>query len=405
MPAFKYVVRDPNGKVIRGIMDTADRFSILALFRERNYRVVSVDEATMLDTAFQRSTDYFFGVSRNHVILFTRQLSTLIRSGLQLTPALESLALQERNQKFRLVIETVKGEIEKGKSFSDALSHYPRLFSNLYVGMVKAGEAAGILDEVLERLARLGVQEMEIRTKLQATLTYPVILVGVAMLVLGFLLVSAIPKFLDIFRASQAELPLATVILLGVSKVFRQFWFVIVIALIGLGFGISRYRETPAGRHVLDRLLLRLPIFGEAYLKIILVRLTRSLSALTKSGIPLLNAVEITKALGSNAVVLDALEQIQLGISQGKSLTDLFQKSGIFPPMVVQMVSVGENTGRLDEMLAEVANFYELEMEYFLRNLTSSLEPILLLVMGLMVGFIALAVLMPIFNLVKVFRS
>ncbi|MBI3999044.1 MAG: type II secretion system F family protein, partial [Candidatus Omnitrophica bacterium] len=220
-----------------------------------------------------------------------------------------------------------------------------------------------------------------------------------------FLLVAAIPRFLEIFRSSQAELPLATVILLWVSEAFRRFWFVLLLALGGLVFGVSRYRQTPEGRHFSDRLVLRVPIFGEAYLKIILVRLTRSISALTKSGIPLLNAVEITKGVGTNVVVLDALEQIRLGISQGKSLTELFQKSGIFPPMVVQMVSVGENTGKLDEMLAEVASFYELEMDYFLRNLTSSLEPILLLAMGLMVGFIALAVLMPIFNLVKVFKA
>ena len=386
-------------------METDDRFSILALFRERNYRVVSVDQATALEIALQQSIDYFFGIGRNNVILFTRQLSTLVRSGLPLTQALESLAWQERNQKFRLAIETIKNEIEKGKSFSEALSRYPRLFSNLYLGMVKAGEAAGILDDVLERLARLGIQEMEIRTKLQAACTYPLILVGVAMLVLGFLLVAAIPKFLEIFRASQAELPLATVILLWVSEAFRRFWFVLLLVLGGLVFGVSRYRQTSEGRHFSDRLVLRIPIFGEAYLKIILVRLTRSISALTKSGIPLLNAVEITKGVGTNVVVLDALEQIRLGISQGKSLTELFQKSGIFPPMVVQMVSVGENTGKLDEMLGEVASFYELEMEYFLRNLTSSLEPILLLAMGLMVGFIALAVLMPIFNLVKVFKG
>lgn len=405
MKQFKYVVQDLGGRKMGGLLEMEEQGQVLSYFRDRNYRILSVNRATDLEISLAKVGDLFSGIRREQVVLFTRQLSTLVRSGLQLAPALESLAYQERNQKFRMVIEAVKSDIEKGTPFSEALSKYPNLFSRLVIGMVQAGETAGILDEVLERLTYLGLQELEIRTKLQAALTYPVILTCVAGLVLGFLLVAAIPKFMEIFRSSQAELPLATVVLLGVSNFMRRFWFLILIGIFGGGFALARYYQSPGGRFVTDRLLLRLPVFGEVYLKIAVARLTRAISALTKSGIPLLRALEISKGVLDNVIILDAIDRIRVGVSQGKGLTELFQKSGIFQPMVVQMVSVGENTGKLDEMLGEVAQFYDIELEYFLRNLTSSLEPILLLGMGLMVGFIALAVLMPVFNLVKVFRQ
>lgn len=405
MAAFKYVIQDPTGRNLGGIIDTQDRAEALLLFQERNYHVVSIDNATLFDVVLQRTLDFLSGISRENVILFTRQLSTLIHSGLPIAQALESLAWQERNQKFRIIVETLKSDIEKGKPFSEALARYPRLFSTLYVGMIEAGEASGLLDEVLTRLAQLGLQELEIRTKIRSALTYPIILVCVSILVLAFLLIGAIPKFLDIFKATQAELPVATLVLLTVSQAVRQYWYLVIIGLAAAIFFGDRFYKTREGKIFLDRLLLRLPIFGDIYIKVIVARITRSIGSLTKSGIPLLQALEITKSMGTNFVILNALDKIQAGVSQGKTLTELFQKSGIFPPMVVQMVSVGETTGKLDEMFSEVASFYELEIDYFLRNLSSSLEPILLLAMGVMVGFIALAVLMPVFNLVKVFRQ
>ena len=405
MAAFKYVIQDPTGRSLGGIIDTQDRAEALLIFQERNYHVVSIDNATLFDVVLQRTLDFLSGISRENVILFTRQLSTLIHSGLPIAQALESLAWQERNQKFRIIIETIKSDIEKGKPFSAALTRYPRLFSTLYVGMMEAGEAGGLLDEVLTRLAQLGLQELEIRTKVRSALTYPIILVCVSILVLAFLMIGAIPKFLDIFKATQAELPIATVVLLGVSQAVRQYWYLIVAGLGAAIFFIDRFYKTREGKIFFDRLLLRLPIFGDIYVKVMVARITRSIGSLIKSGIPLLQALEITKSMGTNFIILNALDKIQAGVSQGKTLTELFQRSGIFPPMVVQMVSVGETTGKLDDMFSEVASFYELEIDYFLRNLSSSLEPILLLAMGVMVGFIALAVLMPVFNLVKVFRQ
>jgi type IV pilus assembly protein PilC len=405
MASFKYVIQDPTGRNVGGIVDTQDRAEALLLFQERNYHVVSIDNATFFDISLQRLFDFLSGISRENVILFTRQLSTLIHSGLPLAQALESLAWQERNQKFRIIIETIKSDIEKGKPFSEGLARYPRLFSTLYVGMIEAGEASGLLDEILTRLAQLGLQELEIRTKIRSALSYPIILVCISILVLAFLLIGAIPKFLDIFKATQAELPLATLVLLGVSQAVRQYWYLVIAGIAAAVFLVDRFYKTQDGKVFFDRLKLKFPIFGEIYTKIIVARITRSIGSLIKSGIPLLQALEITKSMGTNSIILNALDKIQAGVSQGKTLTELFQKSGIFPPMVVQMVSVGETTGKLDEMFSEIASFYELEIDYFLRNLSSSLEPILLLMMGVMVGFIALAVLMPVFNLVKVFRQ
>ena len=405
MQTFKYTIQDPVGKTIHGILEMEDRADVFTFFRERNYRIISVDPASPLEIFFQRFVDLFSGISRQNVVLFMRQLSTLIHSGLSLAQALESLGRQERNHKLRIIIETVKDDIEKGAPFSEALAKYPNLFSQITVGMVQAGETGGILDDVLGRLAHLGLQELEIRTKLRAAMTYPIILICVALSVLAFLLISAVPKFMDIFRSSQTKLPLATLILLNVSNFLRHFWFFILLLFVGIGVGLSRYYQTPDGRLLVDRIFLRLPILGDFYLKIAVARFTRTISALTKSGIPLLQALEVSKGIVGNVIILEAVDKIHAGVSQGKNLTELFQTSEIFPQMVVQMVSVGENSGKLDEMLGEVANFYDLELDYFLRNLTSSLEPILLLIMGLMVGFIALAVLMPVFNLVKVFHQ
>jgi len=405
MKTFKYSVRDPQGRNVHGVLEMEDRSRVFTYFRERNYRVISIDAASDFEIFVRKLLSLSSGISRQDVVLFMRQLSTLVRAGLSLAQSLESLACTEKNQRFREVIVAVKEDIEKGNAFSEALSRYPNLFSQITVGLIQAGEAGSMLDEALERIAQLGLQELEIRTKLQAALTYPIILVGVALLVVGFLLIGAVPKFLDIFRASQAELPLATVILLTVSNLLRQFFWAILLGLGAVLFAATRYYQTPRGRMFVDRLTLRVPIFGDMYMKVSTARLTRTVSGLTKSGIPLLRALEIGKAVTENVVILDAIDKIRVGISQGKGITELFERAKIFPPMVIQMVSVGESTGKLDEMLEEVAKFYELELEYFLRRLTSSLEPVLLLFMGLLVGFIALAVLMPVFNLVKVFRQ
>ena len=405
MNAFKYVVQDTYGKTIKGVARAEDRSGLIEVLRERKYRVLSIEPATQLDFLFFQLQDILSGVRRENVIYFTRQLSTLVRSGLPLPKALESLAWQERNPKFKAIIETIKNDIEKGRSFKDAISKFPHLFSNLYTGMIESGEAAGILDDVLERLAQIGMQELDIRTKVQSAFTYPIILLCVAFFVVGFLLIGAVPKFLDIFRASNSELPFITMILLNTSTFFRQFWFLIIVLTVTGIVLLNGFYRTEKGRTFFDGVILRIPVFGELYTKIVIARFTRTVSALTKSGIPILRALDISKSILNNVIMKAAVEQIRIGVSQGKDLAELFQKAVIFPPMVVQMVSVGENTGKLDEMLGEVAKFYETELEYTLRNLSSSLEPLLLLFMGFVVGFIALAVLMPVFNLVKVFKQ
>lgn len=354
--------------------------------------------------------DFLFGgylfkkVSRQEVLIFTRQLATLISTGVPLIQSLENVLSQTTNASFKQVIGDIINSLKAGASFSDSLLRYPKIFPNLYVSMVKVGEAGGLLDKVLARLAELSTQDIDLRSRLRSVLIYPLVLAIVAFLIVNFVLVGVLPRFVTIFEASQANIPLPTRMLLLFSHILRNYWWVMGIAIVlALNWFRSYYRSAE-GRLKVDTLTLRLPLFGPLILRIMVCRFSRSIAALTKSGIPILNALEVVESTISNRALSRMLQGVRTAVSRGQSLTEPFAASGLFPPMVIQLINTGERTGRLDQMFEQIAVFYEPEIEFTIRNLTSLLEPAMLLGMGLVVAFIALSVLLPIFNLISIVR-
>lgn len=403
MATFTYKARDITGKLENGVID-ADNETIAAREIEKLGFIpvsVSPDAGLNNNLFFLRFRNK---VSHQELLVFTRQLSTLIGTGASLIQSLNNVSDQTQNPNFKQVINGIIISLKNGVPFSDSLARYPHIFSNLYVSLIKVGEAGGLLDKVLFRLADLSTQEINLRSQLRSAVTYPVVLAVVAFLIVNFVLVGVLPKFVTIFEASQEKLPLPTKILLSSSYLLRNFWWVFVIGIIFLINWFRGYYRSTRGRFRVDSLMLRLPLFGPIILKIMVSRFSRSIAALTKSGIPVLEALTVVESTISNVVLQNIIQNTRFAISRGQSLVEPFRSSKLFPPMVIQLIDTGEHSGRLDDMFEQIADFYDPEIEFTMRNLTSLLEPAMLLIMGGVVTFIALSVLLPIFNLISIIK-
>jgi len=403
MPTFVYKARDPVGRLTRGVIDAKDEIQAASGVEQLGLSPVSISSMS-LPPWLSGIGRPFKKISRRETLIFTRQLATLVGTGLPLIESLQNVHDQTTNIRFKEIITRIMESLKRGLSFSDSLASYQEIFGNLYVSLVRVGESGGMLDKVLIRLADLATGEMDLRSRIRSALVYPVVLALVAFLMVNFVLVAVLPKFVAIFEASSAGLPWPTRMLLGLSDLVRNFWWLLGLgALLALGW-FQQYTHSPAGRLRVDGFVLRLPLVGTLILKVMVARLCRSVAALTKSGIPVLEALSVVEPTLSNALLQKIIQNVRGAISQGQSLTEPFKASGLFPPMVIQLFNTGERSGRLDEMFDQIATFYEPEVETSVRNLTSLLEPAMLLGMGLVVAFIALSVLLPIFNLISIIR-
>ena len=405
MTVFSYRARNQQGDLVVGALDMNNESGVAANLDKLGYVILEIKASSAAVSSFAGLAERFQGLKKQEVNIFTRQLATLIRSGMPLLPALSTICEQTTNKKFKIILEDVRQSVQGGLSLSEALEKYPAVFSELFVSMVRVGESGGIMDQVLDRLAVLGTQEMEIYSRVMSAMTYPIVLVVLSFLIVNFILVGVLPKFVMVFKASEAALPLPTQIVLGLSWVLQRFWYIILAVLAAGGLYFRRAVSSGNGKIRFHRWLLHVPIFGDLYTKIQVSRFARTLSTLTGAGVPIFQALLVVEKTITNVVIQKAVQDIRLAISAGSSLVEPFKASGLFSPMVVQMVSIGEKSGSIDKMLEEISKFYDPEIEYTIKNLTSLLEPFMLLSMGLMVAFIALSVLLPIFNLMKVFRS
>jgi len=404
MPTFLYKARDSGGRLIEGSLEVDTENDAAGRIEEMGLSPVFIaaqSAAANIGLLFRKQ---FRRISRQEMLIFTRQLSTLISTGVPLIQALLNVSEQSNNAHFREVINDIVNSLKSGASFSVSLRRYPDIFPGLYISMVRVGEAGGMLDKVLVRLAELSTQDIDLRSRLRSALIYPLVLAIIAFVIVNFVLVGVLPKFVTIFEASQANLPIPTRLLLGASNLLRNFWWLLAIVVILGTNAFRKYYGRSEGRFKIDGLLLRLPLFGPLILKILVCRLSRSIAALTKSGIPILEALSVVESTVNNTAVQRVLQNVRLAISRGQSLTEPFAASHLFPAMVIQLINTGERSGKLDQMFDQIADFYEPEIEYTVRNLTSLLEPAMLVGMGLVVAFIALSVLLPIFNLIKVIR-
>ena len=332
----------------------------------------------------------------------TRQFSTLVSSGLPLETSLVALYEQTEDQKLKEILSQVRNRVSEGSSLHSALEEHKSVFSDLYVSMVRAGEASGTLDVVLDRLADFLEKQQELTSKIRGAMIYPAIMFIVGLGVLVFMMTFVIPKVADIFEASNKALPFVTVVLIGTSDFLRENFTLILVFMAVVFFFAHRYVKTPSGKKAYDRLSLRVPVFGKMSSKVMISRFTRTLSTLLSSGIPLLESVRVSESVLGNSLYVENVKDVRVKVAEGAAFGACLGQTGIFPPLVVRMVSVGEEAGRIEDMLSKVADMYDTEVDGMLSTLTSLLEPVMILIMGVVMGFIVFAILLPVLNLTSV---
>ena len=402
--AFAYTVRDGTGREITGSLE-ADSSEVLAgKLRQMGYFVVSVDEVR---SSFTKKEIRLFGakVKSQEVTQFTRQFATMINAGLPLIKCLSILAQQTESNSLADIITDCQREVEAGRSLSEALAKHPEAFTHLYVSMVRAGELGGMLDDVLLRVASQMERENDIRRKVKSAMTYPIAVLALSFTLLIAMIVFVVPKFANMFKDLGGELPTFTKILVSVSH-FVGGWggLVILAAIIGFVIFFRRFRATDSGRLLIDRVKLRLPLVGSLFHKYALSRFARTLGTLISSGVPILGALEITGETTGNMVVTKALDDVMMGVKEGETIARPLAQAAVFPPMVTQMIAIGEETGALDVMLAKVSEFYDSEVNASVESLTSIIEPLLIVFLGGTVGTIVIALYLPVFRVITLIK-
>ena len=405
MPStFAYKVRDRGGKLVSGTLEAENQTVVASKLREMGFAPVTIQEEKQSVGKKEIRLPWKTGVKAKDLAVFSRQFATMINSGLSLLRALNILADQTDNKKLAQVIADVRAEVEKGSSLSAALGKHPKIFTKLYVSMVKAGEIGGVLDSVLLRLAETIENQVALRQKIKSAMTYPVVVFCLVLFILAAMLIFVVPMFKNLYKDLGGTLPAPTRVLIGASDLVKHLWFLIAPALGGGIYALKRWVATEKGRAVWDALKLRAPVFGGLVHKTALSRFTRTLSVLLKSGVPILQSLEIVKDTVGNAVVSTAIVDVQSSVKEGESIAKPLERHAVFPPMVVQMIAVGEETGAIDTMLSKVADFYDQEIEATVEALTSLIEPILIAVMGGVVGSMVVALYMPMFNIINLIK-
>jgi type IV pilus assembly protein PilC len=343
-------------------------------------------------------------IKTQDIVMFNVQLANMLNSGLSVISSLDILQKQNENKRLSEVIGRVSRSVEAGESFSQALAKHPRVFPNLFVSMVKAGEAGGGLDEILNRYAEFAETQADLQRKIREALYYPIILIVAATGVIVFIATVLIPKFVEIFNRAEISLPLPTIILYGIGTAIRQFWYVIILSGVLIVLGLRRYLKTETGKLIFDKVSLKLPILGPIVRKSCISRFARTLSTLIGSGVPILESLDIVTDVVNNRILGRVIRQMRQSVEKGERLTASLKVNEEFPPDTVKMISVGEESGNLEKMLNKISDFYDRATGYSIKKLVASLEPILLLVMGAVVAFTMASMLLPIFNMVKLLR-
>jgi type IV pilus assembly protein PilC len=397
MPTFTYTARAVNGELKTATIDAATREDVVAQLRRQRLTVVKVDDA---GDAKKRATGG--GIKMRDIVIFTRQFSTMINSGLPLVQALDILAKQSENKSLQAVTRAVVFDVESGHTVADALRKHPKAFSDLYVNMVAAGEAGGILDTILMRLATFMEKNDNLVRKVKGAMIYPGVIMSVAAIAISILLIFVIPVFESMFGQVGLALPLPTRIVIGLSAFLRGMGGIIVVAsAVGGFFLLKQYYATPNGKLQIDKLMLSFPVLGDVLRKSAVSRFTRTLGTLISSGVSILDGLEITAKTAGNRVIQDAIMASRTSIAGGDTISAPLAKSAVFPPMVISMIAVGESTGGLDEMLSKIADFYDEEVDAAVSGLLSLLEPVMIVFLGVVVGGMVVAMYLPIFDMIN----
>ena len=400
MPVYEYKGVTSQGKQVSGVQDGEGLKAVRAKLKKDGIVVLEIREGGGLRARGSREIRLFSGrVRLGDLANATRQLATLLSAGLPLMDALTVLVEQEETQALKSALSSVRDAVREGASLAEALKANPKVFSQLYINMVSAGEASGTLEIALDRLADFIDEQVRFRGRFAAALAYPAIMTVVGVGVLFFLFSFVLPRVVGMFEDMKQQLPFMTLALLWVVKVVSSGWWAILIVLGGSGYYLRRYFSTPSGKAWLDARVLRIPVFGSLIKMIAVSRFTRTLGTLLQSGVPTLTALDIVKSVVGNTVLADAIHSARESVREGESIADPLRRSGLFPPAVIQMVAVGEKSGELEKMLLKISDSFDRTVETRIAALMSLLEPIIILVMGLVVGFIVIAIMLPILQM------
>jgi type IV pilus assembly protein PilC len=412
MATYQYVAKDSLGKVITGTSEAENEQILVRRLREKGYWVQKVNPARTAakPQARQQASEGFaagFGrVSGRDLAVFCRQFATMIDAGVSLVRCLAVLEEQSGSARLRGIIREIQAAVESGETLSRALSRWPKIFNNLFVGLVRAGEVGGVLDETLNRLATFMEENERLRRKVKSAMTYPVLVLIFAIAVVIGMVTFVLPQFVAVFKdLGIKDLPRPTEILIQISNFITQKWYMVIAGVLLAFVAVGQYINTRIGRRHWDWVKLKIPVFGKLNHKIAIARFSRTLSTLLASGVPILQALETVAGSVDNEIMSDAIMASRAAIREGEQIGDPLQRSGMFPPMVVQMVAIGEETGSLDQMLSKIADFYETEVDATLAGLTAALEPILIVSLGFVVGFIVISMFMPLMHAISSLQS
>ncbi len=406
MATFSYQARDKTGQTVAQTIEATSKDALIADLKEQGLSRIKVTEKKAETRAKRKvgGIQLFKGkVKLRDLSIFYRQFATMINAGVSLIRCLDVLEQQTSSPRLKELIRDIEGEIEGGATLSRAMTKYPRVFSNLATGLVRAGEVGGVLDETLQRLAAFTEKDMDLRRKIKSAMTYPVLVMIVAVGIVTFLVTFILPKFIALFTElgmKEEDFPLPTLMLMKVSNFATSKWYIMIAIIVALVIAINRIKATKIGKRYYDMLVLRVPVFGSLNHKVAVSRFARTLSTLLSSGVPILQAMETVAGTVGNDMISDAILASRASIREGDTIADPLATSKMFPPMVVQMITIGEETGQLDSMLEKVADFYEAEVDASLESLTAALEPVLIVFLGFVVGFIVISMFLPLIAII-----
>jgi len=399
MPYFNYTIRDANGQTRSGKVEAPNAEELRKRLQAEGLQVIEITE----DRKAPRVPAGGYGrVKLSDLAIFARQFSTMLDAGVSLIRCLDVLQAQTSNPRLRKILMDLSARVESGESLSRSMARHPKAFSQLIIGLIRAGEVGGVLEESLQRISAFLEKDVELRRKIRSAMTYPVIVLLAAIGIVIFLVSWLVPQFAQLFKELGIEnLPAPTQFLVDLSTLFTQRWYVVIIAVVAILIAYKLFVSTRVGRRVADRVKLRVPVFGPLHHKIVMARFSRTMGTLLASGVPILQAMETVAGVVGNSVVADAVIESRARIREGEKIADPLQRSKMFPPMVVHMVSVGEESGSLDHMLNKIADFYENEVEMTIASLTAAIEPVMIVLLGIIVGFIVISMFLPMIEVIS----
>ena len=401
MPVYTYKAKDITGRTINATLEAQGQAFVVDAIRKKGLTIISIEESVE-----KKKKGISFAIKKkikvDDLVVFARQLATMIDAGIPLVQGLDILSEQIEHKEFRNIVSRVRNDVETGSTLSEAIGRHPKVFSQLFVNMVRAGESSGMLDDIMDRLAGYLEKSSALQRKISSALVYPAVVICMAFLITLILLLKVIPTFKEIFAGFGAKLPTPTLVLIIISDTLRSYFLLLSGVAVVLGFLISRYVRTEKGRLKYDQLMLDLPVFGILFKKVAVSKFTRTLSTLIKSGVSILAALEIVGRTAGNKVVENAVTDVRASIREGENIATPLAKSGVFPPMVVRMISVGEQTGELEKMLEKISDFYDEQVDSAVAGLTSMIEPLIIAFLGIVIGSIVIAMFMPIFKMSEI---